>query len=374
MSKSLAEPTPSRPDKVIVGMSGGVDSSVTAARLLEAGYQVEGLFMKNWNEDDGTEYCTARDDLLDAMQVAGVLGMELHTVNFAGEYWDRVFEHFLAEYRAGRTPNPDILCNKEIKFRAFLDHALTLGAGAIATGHYARVAHDPAGQGPARLLRARDTNKDQTYFLHAVGGDKFARTLFPLGDLEKPEVRRLAGERGFANHKKKDSTGICFIGERRFKDFLETYLPAQPGVIEDDHGKVIGHHDGLMYYTLGQRQGLGIGGRIDASEAPWYVAGKDLARNTLIAVQGQNHWLLFSNELTSGPVDWVALAPPELPARLTAKTRYRQPDQACHVEDAGNGRVRVVFEQPQRAVTPGQSVVLYDGETCLGGAVIEETR
>ncbi len=363
--------------RVIVGMSGGVDSSVAAARLLDAGYQVEGLFMKNWDEDDGTEYCTARDDLLDAMQVAGVLGIELHTANFAAEYWDRVFEHFLAEYRAGRTPNPDILCNKEIKFRAFLDHALTLGADYIATGHYARVEHgarvDHAGE-RARLLRAVDDNKDQTYFLHAVGGDKFARTLFPLGDLEKPEVRRLAGERGFANHKKKDSTGICFIGERRFKDFLETYLPAQPGDIEDDAGHRIGRHDGLMYYTLGQRQGLGIGGLADAGDAPWYVAGKDLDRNVLIAVQGQDHPLLYRDELTSGPVDWIAAAPPALPARLTAKTRYRQPDQACRVEDAGAGRVRVVFDQPQRAVTPGQSVVFYDGEACLGGAVIEETR
>ena len=357
--------------RVIVGMSGGVDSSVAAARLLDAGYRVEGLFMKNWNEDDGTEYCTARDDLLDAMQVAGVLGIELHTANFAGEYWDRVFEHFLAEYRAGRTPNPDILCNKEIKFAAFLDHALALGADYIATGHYARVEHDGE---RGRLLRAVDLNKDQTYFLHAVGGDKFARTLFPLGDLEKPEVRRLAAERGFDNHKKKDSTGICFIGERRFKDFLETYLPAQPGVIEDDHGHVIGGHDGLMYYTLGQRQGLGIGGRADAGDAPWYVAGKDLDRNVLIAVQGQDHPLLFSNELTSAAVDWIAGAPPALPARLTAKTRYRQPDQDCRVEDAGDGRVRVVFDQPQRAVTPGQSVVFYDGDTCLGGAVIEETR
>ena len=362
--------------KVIVGMSGGVDSSVAAARLIDAGYQVEGLFMKNWNEDDGTEYCTAREDLLDAMQVAGVLDMELHTVNFASEYWDRVFEHFLAEYRAGRTPNPDILCNKEIKFKAFLEHALALGADAIATGHYARVEHAQAehGDSPARLLRAADGNKDQTYFLHAVSGDRFARTLFPLGDLHKPEVRRLANEYGFANHKKKDSTGICFIGERRFKDFLETYLPARPGVIEDDHGKPIGRHDGLMYYTLGQRQGLGIGGRADTGDAPWYVAGKDLQRNVLIAVQGHDHPLLFSSELTSGPVDWVAMAPPALPARLTAKTRYRQADQSCTVEAAGDGRVRVRFEQPQRAVTPGQSVVFYDRDTCLGGAVIEETR
>ncbi|MFT6636995.1 tRNA 2-thiouridine(34) synthase MnmA [Alcanivorax sp.] len=354
---------------VIVGMSGGVDSSVAAARLIDAGYQVEGLFMKNWNEDDGTDYCTAREDLLDAMQVAGVLGIELHTANFAEQYWDRVFAHFLAEYKAGRTPNPDILCNKEIKFQAFLDHAITLGADYIATGHYSQVSHSDK----AQLLRAVDTNKDQTYFLHAVDYQKFDRTLFPLGDLEKPEVRRIAEEKGFDNHKKKDSTGICFIGERRFKDFLEQYLPAQPGTIEDDHGNVIGKHDGLMYYTLGQRQGLGIGGLASASEAPWYVAGKDLDRNVLIAVQGTDHPLLYSRELTSAPMQWVALEAPTLPARLTAKTRYRQPDQSCTVSDAGDGRVHVIFDQPQRAVTPGQSVVFYDGPVCLGGAVIEET-
>lgn len=355
--------------RVIVGMSGGVDSSVAAARLLDAGYHVEGLFMKNWNEDDGTEYCTAREDLMDAMQVAGVLGIELHTANFASEYWDRVFAHFLEEYKAGRTPNPDILCNKEIKFQAFLDHAMTLGADFIATGHYAQVDHD----GAAKLLRAVDHNKDQTYFLHAVDHEKFDRTLFPLGDLEKPEVRRIAEEKGFANHKKKDSTGICFIGERRFKDFLEQYLPAQPGKIEDEHGNEIGQHDGLMYYTLGQRQGLGIGGLTNASDAPWYVAGKDLERNALVAVQGTEHPLLYQQTLTTAEVHWVALSAPALPAKLTAKTRYRQPDQPCLVEDAGNGRVRVIFEQPQRAVTPGQSVVFYDGDTCLGGAVIEET-
>ncbi len=356
--------------RVIVGMSGGVDSSVAAWLLLQQGYQVEGLFMKNWNEDDGTEYCTAREDLLDAMQVAGVLGIELHTANFAGEYWDRVFEHFLAEYRAGRTPNPDILCNKEIKFRAFLDHALSLGADAIATGHYAR---SDLVNGKARLLRAVDANKDQSYFLHAVSQDKFARTLFPLGELEKPEVRRIAAEQGFANHKKKDSTGICFIGERRFKDFLEQYLPAQPGKIEDDHGNVIGEHAGLMYYTLGQRQGLGIGGRADADETPWYAACKDLQRNVLVAVQGHDHPLLLSQQLCTAAVDWVAGEPPALPAVLTAKTRYRQPDQHCTVTALDQHRVSVQFDQPQRAVTPGQSVVFYQGDVCLGGAVIEST-
>ena len=356
--------------RVIVGMSGGVDSSVAAWRLLEQGYQVEGLFMKNWNEDDGTEYCTARDDLLDAMQVAGVLGIELHTANFSGEYWDRVFEHFLEEYRAGRTPNPDILCNKEIKFRAFLDHALTLGADFIATGHYARVDHSDGG---AKLKRAVDTNKDQTYFLHAVGHDKFARTLFPLGELEKPAVRKIAEQQNFDNHKKKDSTGICFIGERRFKDFLEQYLPAQPGLIEDENGKRIGEHSGLMYYTLGQRQGLGIGGRSDGDERPWYAAHKDLERNVLIAVQGHDHPLLLSQQLDSAEMDWVAGEAPTLPIKLTAQTRYRQPDQACTVSALSDTRVRVVFDQPQRAVTPGQSVVFYDGDVCLGGAVIEST-
>ena len=361
---------PNEQTRIIVGMSGGVDSAVAAALLKQQGYQVEGLFMKNWDEDDGSEYCTAREDLLDAMQVAGALDMELHTANFAGEYWDRVFAHFLEEYRAGRTPNPDILCNREIKFQAFLDHSLTLGADGIATGHYAQLDYPDHS---ARLLRAVDTNKDQTYFLHAVGADKFRRTLFPLGAIEKPEVRRLAEQFGFANHKKKDSTGICFIGERRFRDFLQQYLPAQPGRIEDDHGNLLGEHSGLMYYTLGQRQGLGVGGRSDSGESPWYVAAKDLARNVLVAVQGHDHVLLQSQQLNTSAVHWVAGEPPTLPAQLTAKTRYRQADQVCTVSDAGAGRVTVAFEQRQRAVTPGQSVVFYDGEVCLGGAVIEET-
>jgi tRNA-specific 2-thiouridylase len=356
--------------RVIVGLSGGVDSSVAALRLLDAGYQVEGLFMKNWNEADGEEYCTAREDLMDATQVAGTLGIELHTINFADEYWDRVFEHFLAEYRAGRTPNPDILCNKEIKFAAFVDHAAELGADAIATGHYARAEY---GNGVARLMRGLDRNKDQSYFLHAVDGERFARTLFPLGELNKSQVRTLARDHNFGNHDKKDSTGICFIGERRFKDFLEHYIPAQPGPIEDEHGHVIGEHDGLMFHTLGQRQGLGIGGRPGADPAPWYVAAKDLERNVLIAVQGHDHPLLMSTELTTGPMHWVAGAPPDWPARLTAKTRYRQPDQACTVSPMDGGSVRVRFDDPQRAVTPGQSVVFYEGEYCLGGGVIEVT-
>lgn len=358
---------PPQETRIIVGMSGGVDSSVAAAMLLEAGYQVEGLFMKNWNEDDGTEYCTAKDDLLDAMQVAGVLGIELHTANFADEYWDRVFEHFLEEYRAGRTPNPDILCNKEIKFRAFLDHALSLGADGIATGHYARLEHGTR----ARLMRAADHNKDQTYFLHAVGHQRFNRTLFPLGDLEKPQVRELAEKHGFANSRKKDSTGICFIGERRFRDFLQTYLPAQPGSIVTDDGQILGEHEGLMYYTLGQRQGLGIGGRADADHSPWYVADKNLDSNELVVVQGHNHPLLMSRGLSTGAVDWVAGEPPANTSGLTAKTRYRQPDQACQISQHAEGGLMVIFDEPQRAVTPGQSLVLYQDDVCLGGAVIE---
>lgn len=354
--------------RVIVGMSGGVDSSVAAWKLLDDGYQVEGLFMKNWEEDDGTEYCTAREDLLDAMQVAGTLGIELHTINFATEYWDRVFTHFLDEYRAGRTPNPDILCNKEIKFRAFLDHAKTLGADYIATGHYARAAHRDHG---GHLLRAADTNKDQTYFLHAVKSREFAQSLFPLGDMQKPDVRKVAEAQGFANHDKKDSTGICFIGERRFTDFLKRYLPAQPGDVVDEDGKVIGKHQGLMYYTLGQRQGIGIGGRTDGSGAPWYVAHKDLANNQLLVVQGKQHPLLFSQVLTATKADWVAGQPPASPCRLTAKVRYRQQDQACELAVQVDGALRITFDEPQRAVTPGQSVVFYQGEECLGGAIID---
>ena len=357
--------------RIIVGLSGGVDSSVAAALLKEQGYQVEGLFMKNWNEDDGSEYCTAREDLLDAMQVAGTLDIELHTANFADAYWDRVFAHFLSEYSAGRTPNPDILCNREIKFQAFLDHALALGAEGIATGHYARL--DYCAAGSARLLRASDLNKDQSYFLHAVGGDKFARTLFPLGDLAKPAVRELARQAGFANHRKKDSTGICFIGERRFRDFLSQYLPAQPGSIENEKGEPIGEHHGLMYYTLGQRQGLGIGGRSGTDESPWYVARKLLDRNVLVVVQGHDHPLLQSRSLSTAVPHWVAGVAPALPAQLTAKTRYRQADQDCEVDALADGRLLVRFRQPQRAVTPGQSVVFYHRQCCLGGAVIEET-
>lgn len=353
--------------KVIVGMSGGVDSSVSAWLLLQQGYEVEGLFMKNWEEDDGTEYCTARQDLADAQAVCDRLGIRLHAANFAAEYWDHVFEHFLAEYQAGRTPNPDILCNREIKFKAFLDYALVLGADYIATGHYVRRGEEPDN---ARLLKGLDPNKDQSYFLHAVAGCQIARSLFPVGGLHKPEVRRIAEEQGFINHAKKDSTGICFIGERRFKDFLARYLPAQPGRIETGTGEVIGEHQGLMYYTLGQRQGIGIGGLKGADEKPWYVARKDLERNILLVVQGQDHPWLYSQALRASQLTWVTGAP-ALPLRCTAKTRYRQPDQDCVVE-AADDSVWVRFDVAQRAVTPGQSVVFYDGEVCLGGGVIEE--
>ena len=363
--------------RVIVGMSGGVDSSVSALLLLEQGYQVEGLFMKNWDEDDDTEYCTAKADLADAQAVCNTLGIRLHTANFAAEYWDHVFEHFLAEYQAGRTPNPDILCNREIKFKAFLDYATVLGADLIATGHYARRANRAGPLGPQTvLLKGLDANKDQSYFLSAVNEDCLARSLFPVGELEKSAVRALAAQHGFITHDKKDSTGICFIGERRFKDFLQRYLPAQPGDIETVDGEVIGRHQGLMYHTYGQRQGLGIGGLQQHGEAPWYVVGKDLTRNVLLVAQGNEHPSLFSSSLLATQLAWINHAAPCLPLECTAKIRYRQADQVCRVTAAGADAppdsVLVQFAEPQRAVTPGQTIVFYQDDICLGGAVIAE--
>ncbi|MCG3169964.1 MAG: tRNA-specific 2-thiouridylase MnmA [Pseudomonadales bacterium] len=355
--------------RVIVGMSGGVDSAVAALLLREQGHAVEGLFMKNWDEDDGTEYCTARADLADAEAVCELLGIRLHTANFAAEYWDNVFEHFLAEYRAGRTPNPDVLCNREIKFKVFVDYASALGADTIATGHYAR---RDVRDGHARLLKGRDPAKDQSYFLHAVPGSQLARCLFPVGELPKSEVRRIARAHAFPVAAKKDSTGICFIGERRFADFLRRYLPAQPGPIRSTDGEPLGEHHGLMYYTIGQRQGLGIGGRRDHPEQPWYVVDKDLATNTLLVAQGSAHPALYHRALVCAQTHWIGAAPGAAERELHAKIRYRQADQPCRIAPAGDGRWRVEFASAQRAVTPGQYVVFYDGDCCLGGGVIEE--
>jgi tRNA-specific 2-thiouridylase len=365
---TTAAPSPGKP-KVIVGMSGGVDSSVSALLLQQQGYEVEGLFMKNWDEDDGTEYCTAKADLADAEKVCQKLGIRLHTANIAAEYWDNVFEHFLAEYQAGRTPNPDILCNREIKFKVFLEYARMLGAELIATGHYVRRADR---DGRTLLLKGLDNNKDQSYFLHAVSEEQFARSLFPVGELEKPQVRKLAEEFGLVTHNKKDSTGICFIGERRFKDFLQQYLPAQPGDIRSLEGQLVGRHSGLMYYTIGQRQGLGIGGVAGAGEAPWFVVEKDLERNVLVVTQGTDHPKLYAPALIASQQHWINPAPGVWPLRCTAKTRYRQPDQDCSVTLQDNGELLVTFTEPQRAITPGQSVVFYQGDICLGGAVIEQ--
>lgn len=353
---------------VIVGMSGGVDSSVAALLLLQQGYRVSGLFMKNWEEDDDAEYCTAAADLQDAQAVCDRLDIPLHTVNFASEYWDKVFELFLAEYRAGRTPNPDILCNKEIKFRAFLDYAKTLGADYIATGHYAKICETAQG---FELHKAKDLNKDQSYFLYTLTQARLSQSLFPLGDYTKPEIRALAQSAGFINHAKKDSTGICFIGERRFKDFLQRYLPAKPGDIVTDTGSVIGQHQGLMYYTLGQRKGIGMGGVAGFPEEPWFVLAKDLARNQLIVGQGEHHPLLYAPALLCRDLHGIAATPLSLPLNCQAKTRYRQADQACILKPFNDTQHLVTFTEPQRAITPGQAIVFYEGHHCLGGATID---
>ena len=371
---SIQEPThePSQ-TKVIVGMSGGVDSSVSAYLLKEQGYQVEGLFMKNWEEDDTDEYCAAAQDLVDAQAVCDKLGIKLHTINFATEYWDNVFEYFLAEYKAGRTPNPDIICNKEIKFKAFLEFACQdLGADFIATGHYVRREYlaDDAGTGKWHMIRGLDNNKDQSYFLYTLSHQQVGQTLFPVGNIEKPEVRAIAEKADLITHNKKDSTGICFIGERKFKDFLQQYLPAQPGKIESAEGDVIGEHDGLMYHTLGQRKGLRIGGLANAGEAPWYVVDKDLDRNVLIVGQGHNHPRLFSKGLIANQLHWVNRNELNQSFKCTVKTRYRQSDVACTVNPLGNDRFEVMFDEQQSSVTPGQSVVFYLDDVCLGGAII----
>ncbi|RTZ60171.1 MAG: tRNA 2-thiouridine(34) synthase MnmA [Gammaproteobacteria bacterium] len=349
---------------IFVGMSGGVDSSVAALLLLEQGYRVSGLFMKNWDEDDTEQYCSAAEDLKDAQAVCDKLGIELHTVNFAAEYWDRVFSQFLDEHKKGRTPNPDTLCNREIKFAAFLDHALTLGADMIATGHYVRRGESDAGW---QLLKGSDPGKDQSYFLYMIGQRALNKSLFPVGELEKSAVRERAQRAGFVTARKKDSTGICFIGERPHREFLQQYLKQQPGDMVAPDGSVVGQHEGLAYYTLGQRQGLGIGGPGE----PWFVAAKDAKNNILRVVQGHDHADLQSMGLMASELHWVAGEAPALPLRCAAKTRYRQADQACKILAAEEGRVKVVFDSPQRAVTPGQSVVFYQDDVCLGGGVID---
>jgi tRNA-specific 2-thiouridylase len=354
--------------RIVVGMSGGVDSSVTALLLKQQGYEVIGLFMKNWEDDDNDEYCSSRQDLLDAVSVADNIGIHIEAVNFASEYKERVFSYFLREYQAGRTPNPDILCNSEIKFKAFLDHAIQLGADTIATGHYAQVREK---DGLFQLLKAGDTSKDQSYFLYRLNQSQLSHAMFPLGKLLKSQVRAIAEQHGLHNHAKRDSTGICFIGERPFREFLNRYLPTQPGEMRTPDGGVVGKHIGLSFYTIGQRQGLGIGGVRGQSE-PWFVAGKDMANNRLIVVQGHDHPALLSNRLAALDSHWISGSAPMLNHSYAAKTRYRQADAPCQLAQLSDGRYEIAFDEAQWAVTPGQSVVLYDGEECLGGAIIEQ--
>lgn len=353
--------------RVIVGMSGGVDSSVAALLLQQQGYTVEGLFMKNWEEDDTEEFCTATQDIADAQAVCDTLGIPLHKVNFATEYWDNVFRYFLEEYQAGRTPNPDILCNSEIKFKAFLDYAKTLGADAIATGHYAK---SEKSENSFNLHKGIDENKDQSYFLHALNQTQLKNAIFPLGNLTKPEVREIAAKAGFVNQSKKDSTGICFIGERRFKDFLAHYLPAKPGNIVTTNGKIIGQHQGLMFHTIGQREGLGIGGMKTSTGEPWFVVKKEMETNQLIVVQGTNAEELYKTHLLADKPTWISEIMPTYPFACKAKIRYRQIDQDCTVSLNSDNLLRIDFQLPQRAITPGQSIVFYEGTKCLGGAII----
>ncbi len=363
--------------RVVVGLSGGVDSAVTAHLLKQQGYDVVGIFMKNWEDDDDSEYCSSNIDFVDAAAVADVIGIEIEHVNFAAEYKDRVFAEFLREYQAGRTPNPDVLCNAEIKFKAFLDHAMRLGAEKIATGHYARVRQN-TNTGLFELLKGLDPSKDQSYFLHRLNQAQLSKTLFPVGELHKTEVRRIAEDIGLPNAKKKDSTGICFIGERPFREFLNRYISHAPGLIQDERGRTLGRHQGLSFYTLGQRQGLGIGGvkekgaqRGSGDHSPWFVARKDLDKNVLRVVQGHDHPWLLSPTLTADDTSWVAGYPPTQ-ATLAAKTRYRQTDAPCQFQGHADGSFTLDFPQDQWAVTPGQSAVLYDGEVCLGGGVIAQ--
>lgn len=367
MKKMISNNSNNEKKLVIVGMSGGVDSSVAALGLIEQGYKVEGLFMKNWEQDDDEDYCAAAEDLKDAQQVCDKLGIILHSVNFADQYWDRVFQDFLDEYTAGRTPNPDILCNKEIKFKAFLDYALQLGASFIATGHYVQRAEI---NNEFQLIKGLDVNKDQSYFLYTLNQQQLKHSLFPVGDIEKPEVRKIAEKNDFITHNKKDSTGICFIGERKFKDFLQQFIPAQPGQIKTLDGQVIGKHHGLMYYTLGQRKGLGIGGVKNASEEPWFSVKKDLQNNILYVAQGDDS-ALYHTHLTASQLSWVSGKMPELPYLCKAKVRYRQEDQTCSILHFDNDSVTVSFENAQRAITPGQSVVFYHNNICLGGGIID---
>jgi len=350
-------------------MSGGVDSSLAALLLKRQGHDVLGLFMKNWEDDDDDQYCSAREDLIDAVSVADAIGIDIETVNFSLEYKERVFTEFLAEYKAGRTPNPDVLCNAEIKFRAFLDHAISLGADMIATGHYARTRPTNSG---TDLLKGVDPEKDQSYFLYRLTQAQVAPVTFPVGELRKSAVRELARDHGLAVHAKRDSTGICFIGERPFREFLSRYLPREHGEIHTLEGKTVGEHLGLMYYTIGQRQGLGIGGRADSTSGAWYVARKDIDANRLIVVQGHDHPALMSRALSCTRLNWIRGAPPSMTPRYAAKTRYRQKDAPCKITALSDNHCVIVFDAPQWAVTPGQSVVLYEGDTCLGGGIIDE--
>ena len=354
--------------RIVVGMSGGVDSSVAALLLKQQGHEVVGLFMKNWEDDDTDEYCSSRQDLIDAVAVADRVGIDMEAVNFSAEYKERVFSEFLTEYSAGRTPNPDVLCNAEIKFRAFLDHAMSLGADCIATGHYAQTREI---DGLHQLLKAEDGSKDQSYFLYRLNQHQLSRTLFPLGGLYKREVREIAKREGLPNHDKRDSTGICFIGERPFREFLNRYLPSNPGDIYSLDGKLVGRHMGLMFYTLGQRQGLGIGGTRDGDGDAWYVVDKDLKRNRLVVVQGRDSKALYANRLTAVQCTWISGTPAPCEWVYGGKTRYRQKDSPCAIVQLGDDRCTIDFAEAQWAVTPGQSVVLYESRVCLGGGIIE---